>query len=47
MVNQIFFPILNLLTNKLEDDLNDTNINDLLTKYHFKDKNIVKLNIMI
>ena len=37
------FPILNLLTRKFVDDLNDTNVNDLLTKCHFKDKKFSKI----
>ena len=35
--------ILNLLTKKFVDDLNDTNVNDLLTKCHFRDKKYSKI----
>ena len=37
------FPILNLLTKKFVDDLNNTNINDLLTKCHFRDRKYSKI----
>ena len=37
------FPILNLLTKKFVDDLNDTNVNDLLTKCHFRDRKYSKI----
>jgi len=42
--NSEVFPILNLLTKKFLEDINNDKINDLLTKCHYKDNKFSKIN---
>ena len=42
--NSEVFPILNLLTKKFLEDINNDKINDILVKCHFKDNQFSKIN---